>query len=99
MKVNGKPALEYDGLRTGELAWVLGRRFKTVADGSPGTDILDLDETQRYSHQAYAGLGTGVDRMQRLASTDWVESLVQTCLLYTSPSPRDATLSRMPSSA
>ena len=24
---------------------------------------------------------------------------LQTCLLYTSPSPRDATLSRMPSSA
>ena len=28
----------------------------------------------------------------------WVESS-QVCLLYTSPSPRDATLSRMPSSA
>ena len=27
------------------------------------------------------------------------EELVQLCLLYTSPSPRDATLSRMPSSA
>ena len=26
-------------------------------------------------------------------------SLAQPCLLYTSPSPRDATLSRMPSSA
>ena len=26
-------------------------------------------------------------------------SLFNTCLLYTSPSPRDATLSRMPSSA
>ena len=26
-------------------------------------------------------------------------SLVENCLLYTSPSPRDATLSRMPSSA
>ena len=25
--------------------------------------------------------------------------IVRTCLLYTSPSPRDATLSRMPSSA
>ena len=25
--------------------------------------------------------------------------VVETCLLYTSPSPRDATLSRMPSSA
>ena len=27
------------------------------------------------------------------------ENYVNTCLLYTSPSPRDATLSRMPSSA
>ena len=27
------------------------------------------------------------------------KSLAQICLLYTSPSPRDATLSRMPSSA
>ena len=27
------------------------------------------------------------------------EDIVQDCLLYTSPSPRDATLSRMPSSA
>ena len=26
-------------------------------------------------------------------------SLIENCLLYTSPSPRDATLSRMPSSA
>ena len=32
---------------------------------------------------------------------DWVAAggLVWACLLYTSPSPRDATLSRMPSSA
>ena len=28
-----------------------------------------------------------------------VAALLDTCLLYTSPSPRDATLSRMPSSA
>ena len=27
------------------------------------------------------------------------EALIELCLLYTSPSPRDATLSRMPSSA
>ena len=27
------------------------------------------------------------------------DALIQDCLLYTSPSPRDATLSRMPSSA
>ena len=34
---------------------------------------------------------------------DWVKKLkkegINICLLYTSPSPRDATLSRMPSSA
>ena len=30
---------------------------------------------------------------------DMLEALTKGCLLYTSPSPRDATLSRMPSSA
>ena len=30
---------------------------------------------------------------------EFIPSLVRACLLYTSPSPRDATLSRMPSSA
>ena len=38
-----------------------------------------------------------------LVSRDWNKDLLgistKTCLLYTSPSPRDATLSRMPSSA
>ena len=29
----------------------------------------------------------------------WANQFDNTCLLYTSPSPRDATLSRMPSSA
>ena len=30
---------------------------------------------------------------------NWIYTITGTCLLYTSPSPRDATLSRMPSSA
>ena len=34
-----------------------------------------------------------------IASCDTGDSMVRVCLLYTSPSPRDATLSRMPSSA
>ena len=37
---------------------------------------------------------TQMDLFEKLIETDWVA-----CLLYTSPSPRDATLSRMPSSA
>ena len=40
--------------------------------------------------------GIILQQLQKLgASADWS----RTCLLYTSPSPRDATLSRMPSSA
>ena len=34
----------------------------------------------------------------RIARDEWVKQ-AKNCLLYTSPSPRDATLSRMPSSA
>ena len=37
--------------------------------------------------------------LQQLASFSVPEARVLVCLLYTSPSPRDATLSRMPSSA
>ena len=32
-------------------------------------------------------------------AADWTDALMGTCLLYTSPSPRDRTRSRMPSSA
>ena len=39
---------------------------------------------------------TGVGKRQRDGT---LETVVNNCLLYTSPSPRDATLSRMPSSA
>ena len=43
---------------------------------------------------AIAGLPLG-----RMADTGSRSKLMGCCLLYTSPSPRDATLSRMPSSA
>lgn len=90
--VNGKPALEYDGLHMGEVAWILGRRFKSVGAGvggpgvsglpvppggpDPNNRLDELNDSQRYAHQAYAGLGQGVDRMQRLASQPWVESMI-----------------------
>ena len=58
---------------------------------------------------ARLGLETGLRAAGlrwRTALTAWVPpasllvgTLANTCLLYTSPSPRDATLSRMPSSA
>ena len=35
----------------------------------------------------------------RLLAREVYDKVIKNCLLYTSPSPRDATLSRMPSSA
>ena len=40
-----------------------------------------------------------VQDVMRVLKPIWVKKTVTACLLYTSPSPRDATLSRMPSSA
>lgn len=64
LDVNGTLQLEYDGLATGELAWILGRRIK-----SGGTE---MSAPERFPHVA---MGHGVDRMQRLASTGWMQSL------------------------
>ena len=41
----------------------------------------------------------GLLTLNALTSSDYVYIPLQTCLLYTSPSPRDRTRSRMPSSA
>ena len=62
-----------------------------------GIHVIDLQQTVKYADQAY-------DFMRDAAANDAVVLFVGTkkqaaCLLYTSPSPRDATLSRMPSSA
>ena len=34
-----------------------------------------------------------------VVALDWKDTIIATCLLYTSPSPRDVEESRMPSSA
>ena len=47
-----------------------------------------------------SGVSTGVEHSLHVALLDQeTGDVLDTCLLYTSPSPRDATLSRMPSSA
>ena len=48
-----------------------------------------IESQQRHLQQLY----------QQLEEQEQVTAEIQHCLLYTSPSPRDATLSRMPSSA
>ena len=55
--------------------------------------IADLH--QDVMHDGPARLKAFLDAMKE----EKPDALLQLCLLYTSPSPRDATLSRMPSSA
>ena len=62
---------------------------KAMVEGGPidvltGDYLAELTMTILYNQQQQRGGNAGY---------------VGTCLLYTSPSPRDATLSRMPSSA
>ena len=84
--------MEYDGLHPGELAWILGRRLTgaihtdPVASGpisdpygrpkdSTGSDYANsLNTVSESAH--ILGIGHGVDRMQRLASTEWILDFV-----------------------
>ena len=61
-----------------------------------GRDSLSVDDPEVVAtvHEAIDALDTGTARV-----AEWNPDGSVTCLLYTSPSPRDAHESRMPSSA
>ena len=61
--------------------------------GSYGASSLNYP---LFSNRPYATFEAFV---LRNSGNDWQDTMIRDCLLYTSPSPRDATLSRMPSSA
>ena len=52
---------------------------------------------EEYYVNKIEALNEEVERLKGIV--DYLESKVKTCLLYTSPSPRDKRQSRMPSSA
>ena len=68
-----------------------------------GLDIDELDDLRLAVNELINWLlmdaeGDGQVNLSFFALDGTIE-IIGTCLLYTSPSPRDATLSRMPSSA
>ena len=68
-----------------------------VAVISNGTAVLGLGNIGALASKPVME-GKGL-LLKTFADIDVFDIQVDTCLLYTSPSPRDATLSRMPSSA
>ena len=76
----------------------LVRVFHDLPDVHLG-QVCDADPNIRAAvQQQYPDIETGAD-YDRLLADESLDAVVLACLLYTSPSPRDATLSRMPSSA
>ena len=70
---------------------------KTVGKRLAGIGV----ETTEENRKAYRGMLFTTDGLGKFISGAilFEETLYQTCLLYTSPSPRDMWTSRMPSSA
>ena len=54
---------------------------------------------ERFNSDNAAAIAAGEMDEVPLSSAEFIVNASGICLLYTSPSPRDATLSRMPSSA
>ena len=61
-------------------------------------DRLFVETFENLSGKQLCGIDVK-DLYERFMEGSSMESIFYSCLLYTSPSPRDATLSRMPSSA
>ena len=80
--------------------WRPGERADlSVPRGSPQMGArYDADAFGRFAEGMARFLGTGRFIVgQTVLVVGWI--ILNTCLLYTSPSPRDGLLSRMPSSA
>ena len=90
--------LNEKGNRTNEVDYVTATRSLRV-------NSSQVEELKTMSRQLYDLNGEGIRLTLSgpeffVSKLDEVKiDLMQSCLLYTSPSPRDATLSRMPSSA
>ena len=64
-------------------------------------DLANLELTEEERVRMLRDLNSILEYVERLSEleTGKVAPMAQVCLLYTSPSPRDRTRSRMPSSA
>ena len=97
---NGNSTYIEVGARSGTLdAFAVGELYSTFLYPQQSDDVAHLN-----ADQTFTGINTFENRTNfeanvTISSNDNSHRLYMSCLLYTSPSPRDRTRSRMPSSA
>ena len=92
MKVDGSRAIAVLGKGTAEAGYLLSKKAKTVKRKRVVTKKRVAAPVETYEPEDNWDNKVYKDDSKKT-------SIYTDCLLYTSPSPRDATLSRMPSSA
>ena len=80
-------------------AQVLFRRERAEGAGLDGFDPLEMDRYSQLQQLSRSLVESASDLLDIKRSLAEKTRDLETCLLYTSPSPRDRTSSRMPSSA
>ena len=87
---------------SGQGSWILAGDEETpvAGEGAPAPSPLEpVPPHLGPQGESPPSLRGEAQRPALVQSVRWDEAPIQGCLLYTSPSPRDATLARMPSSA
>ena len=96
---------EYFDMFTNRVLFQAIQEYIGEYDVSPEPNALKIEIEKRrdITEDVYKEVETFLDNLDRdHYNEDWLMETTEkwcNCLLYTSPSPRDATLSRMPSSA
>ena len=70
----------------------------TQSRSSSASDVYKRQSSKYVSYWIDKALSMNINRIQEFHQAG-VDGVINACLLYTSPSPRDRTRSRMPSSA
>ena len=101
MSADDAAALIHDGDQIG-FGGFTGSGYPKVLPGALAKRIQEShDRGEKFTVNVFTGASTAPELDGTLASVDGIgwRMPYQSCLLYTSPSPRDRTRSRMPSSA
>ena len=87
------PIVHFDSINT-DIVWFQSRYDKST-EGGDGKDYINCPLNKPQYDNFIEALLTG----EKMQFKEWEENTPYFCLLYTSPSPRDLSTSRMPSSA